>query len=47
VSPGQYRKALEVRPRGGAGIRVHAIYDGCWSFAAGQLEEGRAIPDGW
>jgi len=43
-----YRKALEVRSIGGArGIRVHAIHDGCWSFAAGQLEEERSLPDGW
>jgi hypothetical protein len=25
---------------------VHAIYDGCWSFAVGQLGEVRAIPRG-
>jgi hypothetical protein len=44
----RYRKALEVRSIGGArGVRVHAIYDGCWSFAVGQLEDGRSIPDGW
>jgi hypothetical protein len=43
-----YRRALEVRSLGGArGLRAHAIYDGCWSFAAGQLEDGRSIPDGW
>jgi len=43
-----YRKAFEIRSIGGArGIRAHAIYDGCWSFAAGQLEDGRSIPDGW
>jgi hypothetical protein len=39
----QYREALDVRSRGGAGIRVHAIYDGCWSFAVGQPDEARAI----
>lgn len=45
---GRYSKALEIRSIGGArGIRAHAIYDGCWSFSAGQLDEGRSIPDGW
>jgi hypothetical protein len=29
------------------GIQAHAIYDGCWSFAAGQPDENRSIPDGW
>jgi hypothetical protein len=26
---------------------VNAICDGCWSFAAGQLDEGGSIPDDW
>ena len=44
----QHSRALEVRSIGGArGIRVHAIYDGCWSFAAGQLAKDRAIPAEW
>ncbi len=43
-----YSRALEVRTIGGAlGVRVHAIYDGCWSFAVGQLEDGRSLPSGW
>lgn len=45
---GNYSRALEVRTIGGAqGVRVHVIYDGCWSFAVGQLEDGRSLPHGW
>lgn len=45
---GRYSKALEVRSVVGTlGLRVHAIYDGCWSFSAGQIEEGLFIPQGW
>lgn len=45
---GRYSRAVEVRSVGGAmGVRVHAIYDGCWSFAAGLIEDGRGIPNGW
>jgi hypothetical protein len=45
---GRYSKAIELRSDvGTVGIRVHAIYDGCWSFAAGQIDESIAIPDGW
>jgi hypothetical protein len=29
----------------GGRVRVHAIYDGCWSFAAGQLDESIPFPD--
>lgn len=29
------------------GVRVHGIYDGRWSFAAGYLGEDMPIPDGW
>ena len=43
----QYRKALEVRARRGAGSRAHAIYDGSGSFAVGQRDEDRGIPEGW
>jgi hypothetical protein len=44
---GCYSKALEVRSIGGArGVRIHVIWDGCWSFAVGQLEEDRGLP-GW
>jgi len=47
---GRYARTLEVRAIGGThGIRVHAIYDGCWSFAAGQPDGllRSAIPPGW
>ena len=27
--------------------RVHAIYDGCWSFALGQVDEDIEIPGYW
>jgi hypothetical protein len=29
---------------GSKGCLVRAIYDGCWSFAVGMLEEGRTLP---
>lgn len=29
----------------GGKMRVHAIYDGCWSFAVGQVEEDKPLPD--
>ena len=44
---GRYARALEVRAPNGDGIRVHAIYDGCWSFSAGQLEDEQVIPERW
>lgn len=31
---------------GTVGLRVFAIYDGCWSFAIGQVGESRPLP-GW
>lgn len=27
------------------GLKVHAIFDGCWSFAVGQVEEDCRLPD--
>ena len=30
-----------------AGLRVRAIYDGCWSFAVGQIEEDYPFPEHW
>lgn len=42
---GRYSRALLVSSIGGAhAVRVHAIYDGCWSFAVGQVEDGRSLP---
>lgn len=36
---------LLVSSVGGAqAVKVHAIYDGCWSFSAGLVEEGRSLP---
>jgi len=29
----------------GGKLRVHAIYDGCWCFAVGQVDEDIALPD--
>jgi len=29
----------------GGKMRVHAIYDGCWSFAVGQVDEEIALPN--
>lgn len=44
---GRYSRSLRVASIGGArAVRVHAIYDGCWSFAVGQIEDGRSLP-GW
>lgn len=37
--------AVRVATIGGAtGVLVHLIYDGTWSCALGQLEEGRSLP---
>lgn len=45
---GRYSRSLTVTTVGGSkGVRVHAIYDGCWSFAVGQIEEGRQVPKDW
>lgn len=41
--------ATESRYRGcwnlGGRLRVHAVYDGCWSFAVGQVDESIPLPD--
>ncbi len=29
----------------GGKLRVYAIYDGCWMFAVGQVDEGIPLPD--
>lgn len=29
----------------GGKMRIHAIYDGCWSFAVGQVDEDIPLPD--
>ena len=29
----------------GGKMRVHALYDGCWSFAIGQVDEDISLPD--
>lgn len=29
----------------GGKMRVHAIYDGCWCFAVGQVDEDIPLPD--
>jgi hypothetical protein len=29
----------------GGKMRIHAIYDGCWSFAIGQVDEEIPLPD--
>lgn len=29
----------------GGKMRIHAIYDGCWSFAVGQIDEEIPLPD--
>lgn len=29
----------------GGSVKVHAIYDGCWSFAVAQVAEGVPIPE--
>ncbi len=43
-----YMGTVLVTSLGGAyGVKVHAIYDGCWSFAIGQLDEGRTQPRKW
>jgi hypothetical protein len=43
---GVYSRSLLVSSIGSAqAVRVHAIYDGCWSFAIGQVDEDRRLPD--
>lgn len=29
----------------GGKMRIHSIYDGCWSFAVGQVDEEIPLPD--
>ena len=29
----------------GGKVRIHAFYDGCWSFAVGQVDEDIPLPD--
>lgn len=43
----QYRQTLEVRRATAPGSACMASYDGCWAFAGGQLDEGRAIMEAW
>jgi hypothetical protein len=38
--------ALELRSRADTRICMHAIYDGCWSFVVGQVDEGLDPPIG-
>lgn len=35
-----------VGPNGVTLLKVHAIYDGCWTFAPGLEEEGAGFPEG-
>lgn len=43
-----HSKTLHVTTIGGSeGVKVHMLYDGCWTGAVGQLEEGRSLPRGW
>lgn len=34
-----------VAPGGTDQVRVHALYDGCWSFALGQVMDGHPLPE--
>lgn len=39
---GKTLTTLKVTTIGGsAGCLIHVVYDGCWSFAVGKLEDGR------
>ena len=29
----------------GGQVRIYALYDGCWSFAVGQVDEGTPLPE--
>jgi hypothetical protein len=29
----------------GGATKVYALYDGCWTFAAGMVDEGTSLPD--
>lgn len=33
-----------IRDDGSEGLRVHAIYDGCWTFAVDKLDEDKSLP---
>lgn len=41
IADGPYIAAFNL----GGQMRVHAIYDGCWSFAVGQVDEDVQLPD--
>lgn len=41
VSDGRYHGSFNL----GGQMRIHAIYDGCWSFAVGQVGEDIPLPD--
>jgi len=34
-----------IREDGSEGLRVHSIYDGCWTFAVGKLDEESGLPE--
>jgi hypothetical protein len=41
---GKYKWRGDLIAPGGAAMRIHAIYDGCWAFAVGQAEESIPLP---
>ena len=46
IQDGPHIATLQVYSTGaGCGFSIHAIYDGCWSFAIGQTSEDDEIPD--
>lgn len=41
-----HSKTLLVTTIGGSsGVKVHVLYDGTWSFAVSQLDDGRSLPE--
>lgn len=43
--PGPVMWRADLRAPDGDIMRVHALYDGCWSIAIGQAEEDTPLPD--
>jgi hypothetical protein len=41
IGDGPYIAAFNL----GGKMRIHAVYDGCWSFAVGQVDEEIPLPD--
>ena len=45
IKDGPYIASLQVHSPTQGTLRIHAIYDGCWSFAVGQSDEDDIYPN--